>query len=74
MVNREELINELQQYGNVILCDSFQDDISYVIVVDNWSGTIEDFDNIINNYLQDYPLIISETMVNQLIKCERQKN
>lgn len=73
MVNREELRNELKQFGDIIFCD-INNENSYVVVVENWTGTIENFETIANEYITpEYPNNITISLSNSLIKSEYTK-
>ncbi|MCP4761459.1 MAG: hypothetical protein GY870_06730 [archaeon] len=73
MINREALVNDLTQYGTVVFCD-VNSDVSYVIIMDNWTGTIEDFNTILDTYVvTEYPNNITRTLVDGILKSQQDK-
>ena len=73
MVNREALVNDLTQYGTIVFCDMLNE-ISYLIVIDNWTGTIEDFNTILDTYVvTEYPNNITRTLVDGVLKSQQDK-
>jgi hypothetical protein len=74
MVNREELVTKLEVYGNVLFCDENTDD-SYVVVMSDWTGTIDNFVDIVSvEVIPTYPETITLTLVDGVIKSEFEKN
>ena len=66
------MIEELQAFGNVLIC-GVNNEESYIIVCENWNGTIEDFDSIVNGNLVDYPIEVNKTLLNGILKVEYNK-
>jgi len=70
MVNREELVTKLEVYGTVLFCDENTDE-SYLIVMENWTGTIDNFVDIVSvEIIPTYPETITLTLVEGVIKSE----
>ena len=73
MVNREELVVELEKFGVVMYCNPINE-ITYLIVMDNWTGTIEDFNNILDVFVvSEYPNNITRTLVDGVLKSQQDK-
>ena len=73
MVNREELVTKLEVYGEVIFCD-INNDISYVIVMNGWTGTLDNFVDIVSvEVIPTYPNTDALTLVDGVIKSEFDK-
>jgi hypothetical protein len=73
MVNREELVSKLEVYGTVVFCDE-NNDKGYVIVMENWTGTIDNFVDIVSvEVIPTYPQTITLTLVDGVIKSEFSK-
>lgn len=73
MVNTTELRNELELYGDVLFCD-VNNDISYVVVVNNWSGGLSTYENIQNTYITTtYSKLINLTLREGVLKVEYNK-
>jgi hypothetical protein len=74
MVNREELVAKLEVYGEVEFCD-INNDMSYVIVMNGWTGTIDNFVDIVSvEVIPTYPTTDALTLVDGVIKSEFDKN
>jgi len=72
-MNREELVEKLEVYGEVIFCD-VNNDISYVIVMNGWTGTIDNFVDIVSvEVIPTYPQTGALTLVDGVIKSEFDK-
>ena len=72
-MNREELVGKLEVYGTVVFCD-INNDESYVIVMNNWTGTIDNFVDIVSvEVIPTYPQTGSLTLVDGVIKSEFNK-
>lgn len=57
VVDRNALIQELEQYGNVVFCD-INNIISYVVVMSDWTSDEATFEAIANIYIiPDYPYL-----------------
>jgi hypothetical protein len=73
MVNREELVTKLEVYGNVVFCD-VNNDKTYVIVMNDWTGTIDNFVDIVSvEVIPTYPQTGALTLVDGVIKSEFDK-
>ena len=73
-MNREELVTKLEVYGNVLFCDE-NNDLDYVIVMSDWTGTIDNFVDIVSvEVIPTYPKTITLTLVDGVIKSEFEKN
>lgn len=69
-VDRTALVAALEVHGDVVYCDT-NNDISYVIVCNNWTADLTTFSSIADAYvIQDYPVVTALTLVNQVIKSE----
>lgn len=70
MVNRQQLVTKLEVYGTVLFCDENTEE-SYVIVMENWTGTLDNFNDIVTvEVIPTYPETITTTLVNGVIKSE----
>ena len=73
MVNREELVSKLEVYGTVVFCD-VNNDKTYVIVMSDWTGTIDNFVDIVSvEVIPTYPQTGALTLVDGVIKSEFDK-
>ena len=62
-VDRNALIQELEQYGNVVFCD-INNIISYVVVMSDWTSDEATFEAIANIYIiPDYPYLYNFTLL-----------
>jgi len=69
-VDRQALVNELEQHGTVVFCDSHLD-MYYLIVMENWDTDIPTFDSIADKYvLQDFPNQGIITLENGVLKTQ----
>lgn len=69
-VDRQALVNELEQHGTVVFCDDHQG-LYYLIVVENWDSDIPTFNGIANPFvLPDYPDQEIITLVDGVIKTQ----
>lgn len=69
-VDRDALIQELEQYGNVLFCD-INNIISYVVVMSDWNSDEDTFKAIANIYIiPDYPYLYSFTLQDGTIKAQ----
>jgi hypothetical protein len=68
-IDNQALENELNNYGNVIICG--ENNIkSYIIVVENVITDVTTLKNLIDNYLNlEYPTIKDITLVDGVFKC-----
>ncbi len=70
MVNRQELVTKLEVYGTLLFCDENTPE-SYLIVMENWTGTLDNFNDIvIVEVIPTYPETITTTLVDGVIKSE----
>jgi hypothetical protein len=70
MVDRQALIEELEQYGNVVFCDQ-NNDISYLVVMSDWTENEATFESIANIYIvPDFPYLSNLTLVNGVLKAQ----
>lgn len=70
MVNREELVTKLEVYGTIIFCDVNTED-SYVIIMTDWVGTIDNFVDIVSvEIIPTYPETTQLTLIDGVIKSE----
>ncbi len=73
MVNREELVSKLEAYGTVMFCD-VNSEQSYVIVMAEWTGTIDNFVDIVSvEVIPTYERTVALTLVEGVIKSEFDK-
>lgn len=69
-VDRQALVNELEQHGVVVFCDNHLD-VYYLIVMENWDSDIPTFDAIADKYvLQDFPNQGIITLENGVLKTQ----
>ena len=68
-IDNQALENELNNYGNVIICG--ENNIkSFIIVVENVITDVTTLKNLIDNYLNlEYPTIKDITLVDSVFKC-----
>jgi hypothetical protein len=72
-MNREELVGKLEVYGNVLFCDENTED-TYVIVMSDWTGTIDNFVDIVSvEVIPTYERTVTLTFVEGVIKSEFDK-
>jgi len=70
MVDRQALIEELEQYGNVVFCDQ-NNEISYLVVMSDWTSDQVTFEAIANIYIvSDFPYLSNFTLVNGVLKAQ----
>jgi hypothetical protein len=70
MVDRQALIEELEQYGNVVFCDQ-NNEISYLVVMSDWTENEATFEAIANIYIVPYfPYLSNLTLVNGVLKAQ----
>jgi len=70
MVDRQALIEELEQYGNVVFCDQ-NNEISYLVVMSDWTENEATFESIANIYIvPDFPYLSNFTLVNGVLKAQ----
>lgn len=70
MVDRQALIEELEQYGNVVFCDQ-NNEISYLVVMSDWTENKATFESIANIYIiTDFPYLSNLTLVNGVLKAQ----
>lgn len=70
MVDRQALMDALEQHGNVVFCDDYQGHY-YLIVMSDWDSDIETFDSIADPFvLPDYPDQQIITLVDGVIKTQ----
>jgi hypothetical protein len=70
MVDRQALIEELEQYGNVVFCDQ-NNEISYLVVMSDWTENEATFESIANIYIvPDFPYLSNLTLVNGVLKAQ----
>jgi len=70
MVDRQALMDALEQHGTVVFCDDYQG-LYYLIVMDNWDSDIPTFDSIADPFvLPDYPDQGIITLVDGVIKTQ----
>jgi len=69
-VDRDALIQELEQYGNVVFCD-INNTISYVVVMSDWTSDAATFESIANIYIvPDFPYLYNFTLQDGTIKAQ----
>ena len=70
VVDRNALIQELEQYGNVVFCD-INNTISYVVVMSDWTSDEATFEAIANIYIiPDYPYLYNLTLQDGTLKAQ----
>ena len=70
MVDRQALIEELEQYGNVVFCDQ-NNEISYLVVMSDWTSDAATFESIANIYIvPDFPYLYNFTLQDGTIKAQ----
>jgi hypothetical protein len=68
-IDNQALENELNNYGNVIICGENNNN-SYIVAIDSVITDVTTLKNIIDNYLKlDYPTIKDITLVDNIFKC-----
>ena len=69
-VDRNALVQELEQYGNVVFCD-INNTISYVVVMSDWTSDAATFESIANIYIvPDFPYLYNFTLQDGTIKAQ----
>ena len=69
-VDRNALVQELEQYGNVVFCD-INNIISYVVVMSDWTSDQATFEAIANIYIIPYfPYLYNFTLQDGTIKAQ----
>jgi|GWRWMinimDraft_13_1066021.scaffolds.fasta_scaffold05897_4 hypothetical protein len=69
-VDRDALVQELEQYGNVVFCDQ-NNEISYLVVMSDWTSDAATFEAIANIYIvPDFPYLYSFTLQGGTIKAQ----
>jgi hypothetical protein len=69
-VDRDALVQELEQYGNVVFCDQ-NTEISYIVVMSDWTENEATFEAIANIYIVPYfPYLSNLTLVNGVLKAQ----
>jgi hypothetical protein len=70
MVDREALITDLENFGNVVFCDQ-NNEISYLVVMSDWTENEATFEAIANIYIVPYFSYLSNlTLVNGVLKAQ----
>ena len=70
MVDRQALIEELEQYGNVVFCDQ-NNELCYLVVMSDWTSNEATFEAIANIYIvTDFPILSNITLVNGVLKAQ----
>jgi hypothetical protein len=70
MVDREALITDLENFGNVVFCDQ-NNEISYLVVMSDWTENEATFESIANIYIvPDFPYLSNLTLVNGVLKAQ----
>jgi hypothetical protein len=73
MVDRQALVEELEQYGNVVFCDE-NSELSYVVVMSDWTADEATFEAIANIYIvPDFPEMSVLTLVDGVLKAQFNK-
>ena len=69
-VDRNALLQELEQYGNVVFCDQ-NNEISYLVVMSDWTSDAATFESIANIYIvPDFPYLYNFTLQDGTIKAQ----
>jgi hypothetical protein len=69
-VDRNALVQELEQYGNVVFCDQ-NNEISYLVVMSDWTSGAATFESIANIYIvPDFPYLYNFTLQDGTIKAQ----
>ena len=70
MVDRQALIEALEQYGNVVFCDQ-NNQLCYLVVMSDWTSDEATFEAIANIYIvPDFPILSNITLVNGVLKAQ----
>ena len=70
MVDRQALIEELEQYGNVVFCDQ-NNELCYLVVMSDWNSDEATFEAIANIYIvPDFSILSNITLVNGVLKAQ----
>jgi hypothetical protein len=73
MVDRQALVEELEQYGNVVFCDE-NSELSYIVVMSDWTADEATFEAIANIYIvPDFPEMSVLTLVDGVLKAQFNK-
>jgi len=73
MVDREALVVDLENFGNVVFCDQ-NTDISYLVVMSDWTENEATFEAIANIYIiPDFPQMFVLTLVDGVLKAQFNK-
>jgi hypothetical protein len=69
-VDRNALLQELEQYGSVVFCDQ-NNEISYLVVMSDWTSDAATFESIANIYIvPDFPYLYNFTLQDGTIKAQ----
>lgn len=70
MVDRQALIEELEQHGNVVFCDQ-NNERTYLVVMSDWNSDEATFEAIANIYIvPDFPEMSVLTLVDGVLKSQ----
>ena len=70
MVDRQALIEELEQHGNVVFCDQ-NNELCYLVVMSDWNSDEATFEAIANIYIvPDFPEMSVLTLVDGVLKSQ----
>ena len=70
MVDRQALIEELEQYGNVVFCDQ-NNELCYLVVMSDWTSDEATFESIANIYIvPDFSFLSNLTLFNGVLKAQ----
>jgi len=73
MVDRQALVEELEQHGNVVFCDE-NSELSYIVVMSDWTADEATFEAIANIYIiPDFPEMSVLTLVDGVLKAQFNK-
>ena len=70
MVDRQALIEDLEQYGNVVFCDQ-NNELCYVVVMSDFSSDQSTFESIGTAFIvPSFPYLTAFTLIDGLLKAQ----
>jgi len=69
-VDRNALVEELEQFGNVVFCDQ-NTEISYLVVMSDWTENEATFEAIANIYIVPFfPYLYKLSLIDGVLKAQ----
>jgi len=70
MVDRQALIEALEQYGTVVFCDDYQS-VYYLVVMNNYLSDQVTFEGIATTFIvPSFPYLTNFSLVNGVLKAQ----